>query len=59
LLADAGLAAPAEWTANIAPLGSITWAMRPPPGTSIGPAAMRPPAAVAAVAAASALATDA
>lgn len=34
---------PAAWTANIPPCGSWQFAIRPPPGTSIGPLRIFPP----------------
>src|SRR5687767_11002495 len=46
-----------EWTANMAPCGSIPCAIQSPPGTSIGPLTILPPPACAMAAAAFASAT--
>ena len=46
-----------SWTAKAPPCGSRMWAMRLPPGTSIGPCVTRPPAAFTAAAARSTLPT--
>ena len=58
-LADFGSAADGalECNANIAPCGSMHWAIRSPPGTSIGPFTTRPPNFVTVAAARSALGT--
>lgn len=56
-LAGLAWAGAVECTANIAPWGSMHWAMRSPPGTSIGPLRTLPPSRDTAAAALSASGT--